>query len=130
MRLRSLALAAALLPMAACGSDGTDKKTACDNIEKAITSIGSSAQLQAPPNANEGFQAVYAEAAKKIRAAADDSKDKNVKNAGLSVATALDMLTAAFADGKPTGGPETLTASDNLTKAAADLEKNCGPIGT
>ncbi|MEO3786230.1 hypothetical protein ABGB12_23120 [Actinocorallia sp. B10E7] len=129
MRLRSVLLAAALLPVvAACGGgDGVDKKTSCDQMKNAINSIGT---LQVKENGEgaDNFAEIYSGAATKIRTAANASEDANVKSAGTEVADALDELAKAQNSADPGGSPEALEASSKLATAAGSFEKHCGPV--
>ncbi len=129
MRLRSVLLAVALLPVAACGggSDGVDKKTSCDRMKSAISSIGA---LQAQENGDGpgDFAKIYSDAATQIRTAANTSSDAGAKAAGVKVADALDQLAKAHKSGDASGSPAALEASGALATAAGDFEKQCGPV--
>lgn len=130
MRLRSVLLAAALLPATACGGgggDGVDKKASCDQMKSAITSI-STLQAQESGTGSGNFSKIYSDAAAKIRTTANAAADDGVKSAGVQVADALDLLAKATTSNDSGGSPAALEASGKLATAATTFERHCGPV--
>ncbi|MDX6742055.1 hypothetical protein [Actinocorallia sp. A-T 12471] len=126
MRLRSVLVAAVLLPLAACGGGDTDHATACDGYKTAINTLGTT-QVGVDFSDPSTLTGPYGEAAEEIRAIADDAADEPVEKVGNQIADALDQVVKATSEGSSADRPA-LTASGRLADAVSAMERECGPI--
>ncbi|ROO90639.1 hypothetical protein EDD29_8373 [Actinocorallia herbida] len=128
MRLRSVLVAAALVPLAACSGGGgsTDHATACDGYKTAINTLGTT-QVGVDFSDPSTLTGPYNDAADEIRKIASDAADERVEKVGDQIADALDQVVEAAKSGSSADRPS-LTASGRLADAVSAMERECGPI--
>ena len=131
MRLRPLALAALLLCAACSGSasgsgsgsgsaGAVDKKTSCAEIKTAIEDIS-----RTDKDNPQSYVQNYGAAAKQLRAVADKSADKDVKNTAKGIADALDDYLKL---GGQANTQDSMVATSKLADATSALNTTCDSL--